>query len=134
MIEQGPHIFDTTPVAVMRAALSLMVVVLLAGTLLACSSSARRENEVIERQVRFVCSNGEEVEMRFFPQQRVAVLVRHGLSMELLERPSGSGFIYSNGPNTVRGKGDEITVEIGRMVALQCKAAAGAKQSGPSAR
>ena len=60
--------------------------------------------------------------MRFFPRQGVAVLVRHGMPIELQQQPSGSGFVYSNGPNTVRGKGDEITIEIGRMVPLACKA------------
>jgi hypothetical protein len=60
--------------------------------------------------------------MRFLPAQGVGVLVRNGKPMELQQRPAASGFLYSNGPNTVRGKGDEIMVEIGRMVPLKCTA------------
>jgi membrane-bound inhibitor of C-type lysozyme len=44
-------------------------------------------------------------------------------AIELQQMPSASGFVYSNGPNTVRGKGNELTVEIGRMVPIQCVAA-----------
>lgn len=50
------------------------------------------------------------------------MLVRNGETMELQQQPSGSGFVYSNGPTKIRGKGDDLTVEIGRMVPLQCKA------------
>ena len=46
----------------------------------------------------------------------------HCKTIELQQQPSGSGFIYSNGPNTIRGKGNDLTVEIGRMVPIQCKA------------
>ncbi len=75
-----------------------------------------------ERRVQFDCDRGEAIEMRFFPLQGVAVLVRNGQTSELQQQESGSGFIYSNGPTTVRGKGDALTVEIGRMVPLHCTA------------
>ncbi|MBS0405226.1 MAG: MliC family protein [Proteobacteria bacterium] len=74
------------------------------------------------RDVAFACTNGEELSVRFFLAQGRAVLLRQGQSIELPQQPSGSGFIYSNGPNTIRGKGADLTVEIGRMVPLQCKA------------
>lgn len=51
------------------------------------------------------------------------MLVRGGRTLELQQQPSGSGFIYSNGPNTVRGKGDELVLEIGRMAPIRCLAA-----------
>ncbi len=60
--------------------------------------------------------------MRFIPERNVAVLLRNGDAVELPQRPSGSGFVYSNGPNTIRGKGRELKVEIGRMVPIQCQA------------
>lgn len=75
-----------------------------------------------DREVAYTCSNGETIAVRFFPANGVAVLVRNGQTIELQQQPSGSGFAYSNGPNTVRGKGDELTVEIGRMVPLRCTA------------
>jgi membrane-bound inhibitor of C-type lysozyme len=105
-----------------RASAALALALLFAALSLACTSGRRPENEIIERHVRFICDNKEEVEMRFFPREGTAVLVRHGRTIELKQQPSGSGFLYSNGPNTVRGKGNEITVEVGRMVPLKCKA------------
>lgn len=73
-------------------------------------------------EVAYTCQHGQSLAVRFFPEQGVAVLVRNGQTIELQQQPSGSGFIYSNGPNTVRGKGNDLTVEIGRMVPWQCQA------------
>ncbi|RPI46495.1 MAG: hypothetical protein EHM59_07315 [Betaproteobacteria bacterium] len=109
-----------------------LLAALITALLAACSTPPREATDILERQVRFVCGNGEEVEMRFFPRQGVAVLVRHGMPIELKQQPSGSGFVYSNGPNTVRGKGEELSVEIGRMAPIQCKAAD--SKAGSSAR
>ena len=71
--------------------------------------------------VRFACTNGESLSVRFFTQESRAVLTRNGEDIALEQQPSGSGFIYSNGPNTIRGKGKDLTVEIGRRVPLQCQ-------------
>ena len=75
-----------------------------------------------ERRVQFACDDGNTIEMRFFPLQGVGVLVRDGTNMELQQQISASGFIYSNGPNTVRGKGDELQLEIGRRAPIVCQA------------
>jgi len=48
--------------------------------------------------------------------------MREQSEISLPQQPSGSGFIYSNGPNTIRGKGNALTVEIGRMLPIQCQA------------
>ena len=74
------------------------------------------------REVAFTCANGETLSVHFLMAKGVAVLVRNGRTIELQQQPSGSGFIYSNGPNTIRGKGDDLIVEIGRMAPIQCKA------------
>ena len=101
---------------------------IIAATIAACLASACASKPPIDdsspddREVGFTCSNGPDLSVRFFPAQGVAVLVRNGETMELQQQPSGSGFIYSNGPTTIRGKGNALTVEIGRMVPLQCKA------------
>ena len=100
-------------------AISFVALVMLAG----CAAAPPQGESTGERRVRFTCTNGEDLEMRFFPAQGVAVLVRGGETVELQQQPSGSGFWYSNGPNTVRGKGREITVEIGRMAPFTCTAA-----------
>lgn len=91
---------------------------LLASCLIACASTQK----ATERNVTFSCTNGETVSVRFQPDDDMAVLTRHHTDIELQQQPSASGFIYSNGPNTIRGKGDELIVEIGRMVPIQCKA------------
>lgn len=90
--------------------------------LASCASTTSKESSPAERRVAFACTNGEEIEVRFFTEQGLAVLNRGGRMVELQQQPSGSGFIYSNGPNTIRGKGDDLTVEIGRMAPLRCKA------------
>lgn len=92
---------------------------------LLCAGCAGPQNagEVAgERKVRYACSQGEDVEMRFYTGREMAVLERGGNAVQLHQQPSGSGFAYTNGPTTVRGQGDEITVEIGRMAPLKCQA------------
>ena len=37
-------------------------------------------------------------------------------------QPSGSGFAYGDGRHNLRGKGDALTLEVGRRVPLQCMA------------
>ncbi|MFN7400424.1 MAG: MliC family protein [Sandaracinobacter sp.] len=71
----------------------------------------------------FACDNGETVEVRFFPDQGVAVLVRGGQNTELQSEPVASGFKYSNGQTTIAGKGDEIKLNVGMMATATCKAA-----------
>lgn len=74
------------------------------------------------REVAFACDGGQSLAVRFHPDER-AVLLRNGEEIELRQQVSGSGFIYGNGPTTIRGKGEDLTVEIGRMVPIRCRAA-----------
>ena len=101
---------------------SAMLFLILSLSLASCARPVPPTAEAPMNRVAFHCNNGEDIEVRFFPQQGVAVLVRNGKTMELQQQPSGSGFRYSNGPNTIRGKGNQLSVEIGRMVPLQCEA------------
>lgn len=87
-----------------------------------CSAPAHPGEPTGERRVRYVCGNGEEVEMRFFLLQGVGVLVHRGKPMELQQQPTASGFLYSNGSNTVSGKETELIIEVGGMVPIQCQA------------
>lgn len=70
----------------------------------------------------FVCDNEETIEVRFFPDQGIAVLVRGGQNVELNQEPMGSGFKYSNGQTTIQGKGDELLLNVGMMATAKCKA------------
>lgn len=90
-----------------------MIVVLAAG----CASP-----QETERRVTFSCENGEVVEVHFMPKTGIAGLLRNGDSMELKQQPVASGFHYTNGPYAIRGKGDELIVEVGRMTPLKCTA------------
>ncbi len=101
---------------------SVCLAALSVAFLAACTASSYQGEPTNERRVQYACTNGENIEMRFFPLQGVGVLVRHGQPMELQQQPAASGFIYTNGPNTVRGKGNDLTIEIGRMVPIQCQA------------
>ena len=51
--------------------------------LLGCSSLLGQAEPTGERRVKFGCDDGESVEVRYFPLQGVAVLVRHGKTIEL---------------------------------------------------
>ena len=77
---------------------------------------------MVESQVAYTCSGNESLSVRFIPMREVAILIREGDRIELKRQPATSGFYFSNGPNTIRGVGDEMTVEIGRMMPIQCKA------------
>jgi membrane-bound inhibitor of C-type lysozyme len=99
-----------------------LTLILSAALLTGCAATPQPGEPTGERRVQFQCANGEQFEMRFFTLQGVAVLVRNGRTIELQQQPAASGFRYGNGPNSVRGKGDELTLEIGRMVPIHCQA------------
>ncbi len=105
---------------------SLVPAIILSLLATACASNqpvSRTTSEV--REVEFFCSDGTSLTMRFFSDKEIAVLVRNAESLELEHRPSGSGFIYSNGTTTISGKGNELLVEVASMVPLQCQAKQG---------
>ena len=87
-------------------------------TACACSSTPPAN---AARDVNFLCTNGETISISYVSANGTATLTRHGAQITLQEQLSASGFVYSNGPNTIRGKGDNLTVEIGRMVPIQCR-------------
>lgn len=104
----------------MRKPLAAATAVLL---LAACAADLRGGPPPTDRRLTFRCDNGEQVEMRFFPQQGVGVLVRGGRTQELQQQPSASGFIYAGAGTTVRGKGDELRIEPAQQPPLSCRAA-----------
>ena len=96
--------------------LSSVLLSLLAG----CTTIAHQNSPSPDYDVAFTCVNGESLRVQFYTEQEVAVLLRHSDEITLPQQKSASGFIYSNGPNTIRGKGDNLTVEIGRMMPIEC--------------
>jgi membrane-bound inhibitor of C-type lysozyme len=71
----------------------------------------------------FRCDNDETIEVRFFPDQGIAVLVRGGQNVELNGEPVASGFRFSNGQTSIEGRGNEITMTVGMMAPTKCVAA-----------
>ncbi len=99
-----------------------IIVITLALLASACNSASTNSNAPQGREVAFNCGDGQSLSVRFLAEQGVAILVRNGETIELQQQPSGSGFIYSNNATTIRGKGNDLTVEIGRQTPLQCQA------------
>jgi len=93
-----------------------ILVVLASG----CTTSAIQDPSPNAREVTYLCTNGESLSVRFPRDQHLAILTRNDQSIELSQQLSGSGFIYSSGSTTIRGKGDSLTVEIGRTPPIQC--------------
>lgn len=77
-----------------------------------------------QSRTHFACDNDETIEVRFFPDQGIAVLVRGGQNVELNGEPAASGFKYTNGQTTIEGKGDELVLSVGMMASAKCKAKA----------
>lgn len=77
-----------------------------------------------EMRVPYTCDNGEQVEVRFFPQQGVGVLVRGGQNTELTQSRTPPGFTYSNGQTTLRVADDRLTMQmnVGMMATANCRA------------
>ncbi|MDO6712823.1 MliC family protein [Aliiglaciecola sp. 2_MG-2023] len=90
------------------------------SVLAGCTTTTNQNISTPDYDVAFSCVNGENLRVRFYTEQEVAVLLRNSDEIKLFQQKSGSGFIYSNGPKTIRGKGDNLTVEIGRMMPIEC--------------
>lgn len=75
-----------------------------------------------QQRTDYRCSNGESLQVRFFPLQGVAVLVRDGKTRELQQQPAASGFLYTDDPLTVRGKGAALSIESAGAATLDCTA------------
>jgi membrane-bound inhibitor of C-type lysozyme len=75
------------------------------------------------RTVQYFCNDGERLTVRFDPARGIAVVERGESEMELRQEPSGSGFRYGNARAEIRGQGDELIFEMGRMSSsLRCEA------------
>lgn len=102
---------------------ALIPAALLAALLGGCASFGGDQSaDKGVREVTFVCERGEPVLVRFHTQPDKAVLVRSGTEVELPAQVTASGYWYTNGPVGIRGKGDAMSLELGRMVPIQCQA------------
>ena len=76
------------------------------------------------------CGNGEKVEMQFYPDQGRSVMRRSGWTVELPRQVAETGYAYSNGPTTVLGKGNELTIQIGHLAPIWCRSNRGMMVAG----
>ena len=85
-------------------------------------AEAAKAGVPVTRQMRgeWKCDNDEVVEVRFFPDQGVAVLVRGGQNIEMQQEPVASGFRYVSGPTSIQGKGNEFILQVGMMTPTKC--------------
>src|SRR5690606_18819244 len=98
----------------MTTRLFVLMLLLLSG----CATQVNTTGDEKDSVVGFHCANGEQVMIRFLTGSEVAILTRNGESIELRQQPAASGFWYTNGPISIRGKGNDLDLEIGRMVPI----------------
>ncbi|MCP4077778.1 MAG: lysozyme inhibitor [Gammaproteobacteria bacterium] len=91
-------------------------------SLFGCSITTDQGEPSEYKEVQFACDRGVEVQVRFFSNQGLTTLLRNGQAFELKQQPGGTGFYYSNGPMSICGKADDLSVVIGKMAPLMCKA------------
>ncbi|MFT2090042.1 MliC family protein [Paraglaciecola sp. 2405UD69-4] len=69
----------------------------------------------------FECERLGIVEVQFNETQGIANVAIHKDTLVLPRQPIASGFYYSNGKTSIRGKGQTLSIEIGRMRPVQCR-------------
>ncbi len=94
--------------------------VALAATLVVAACSEPESTTVAESSSGWTCANGERIELLFYPDRGLAVLVRAGQNLEMQAVPAGSGFSYASGPTTIRGSGNELQLTVG-MSTTSCR-------------
>jgi len=76
--------------------------------------------------VKYTCSRNTKLSVNFTStideiEQTVAIINGYGeQSITLPKKTVASGFLYSNGKYTLRGKGDKASWTVGRMAPFQC--------------
>jgi membrane-bound inhibitor of C-type lysozyme len=100
------------------------VVVLATGVCAGCGGPPTQGDRVErpgERVIELSCRDGEQVLLRFHDAPGVADLTRAGRTIRLKQQASESGFVYSDGRNTVRGKGRDVTLALDRAEPIRCR-------------
>tara|TARA_R110001583_G_scaffold156201_2_gene307916 strand:+ start:285 stop:872 length:588 start_codon:yes stop_codon:yes gene_type:complete len=108
----------------------ILVISFIAGGLMACSPQDQQDTKQQKSaeeagkssQIIFECERNEAITVRFFTDSDRAVMTRNNEDIELKQARTASGFLYSNGLNSIRGKGDDLSVQIGRMSPINCRA------------
>jgi membrane-bound inhibitor of C-type lysozyme len=94
---------------------AILILCAFAG-LSACASMAGGE-----RRVTYACDRGPGLTV-VYTEGAARIVGSGGEDIVLPQRPSGSGFWYETPQHSLRGKGNEVTYTVGRMVPMTCKA------------
>jgi hypothetical protein len=100
---------------------------------MSAACAPERIREVRDYNATFVCDGGERVQVRFAPFK--AVLESQDASIDLVQQPVASGFLYTGGGQSLRARGDEATWTDGKGAGHRCRATiAGSPKSDTAAR
>jgi membrane-bound inhibitor of C-type lysozyme len=70
--------------------------------------------------VHFACDNGSSLDVVFEGSQ-ATVTPAGGEPLVLPQAMAADGFLYATPQHSLRGKGDEVTWTVGKMVPTTCK-------------
>lgn len=95
---------------------------ILFSLLTACTGTGGSGSETSNKAiVRYSCERGGPLEVEYTGGES-AIVYRDGTTVKLLQAPVASGFHYTNGKLGIRGKGNDVMLEIGRMAPIPCHA------------
>ncbi len=100
----------------------LLAALLTTVALTGCSTGMEASSENALTRVAYSCDRGMPIAVVFYPAEGRAELMRNDDVISLESVPVGSGFKYTSVQTTIRGKGDELILEVGRMAPITCKA------------
>ena len=96
--------------------------VLVLACLSGCIGLGAQAKAIDYNEVIFTCGREESVLVRFYPSNGSAILVRDEQTFDLKQEPAGSGFLYTNRRVSIRGKGEDMSIEVGHMAPIKCHA------------
>lgn len=74
------------------------------------------------RQVTYACDRGPDLTV-VYGESSASIIGSDGSAAVVLpQKPAASGTWYETPTHSIRGKGDEVTYTVGRMVPMTCKA------------
>ncbi len=94
---------------------------LLAMGLAACATSPGGGGAPGENRVTYACEGGPDLTV-IYAENVARVVQPDGSLLDLPQQVSGSGVAYGTATHSIRGKGNELTYTVGRMVPRQCRA------------
>ena len=87
--------------------------------------TTQSEDQPVARDGKYTCRGIGSVELRFSDSMGVAHLTRQGRTMVLRQQRSGEVSIYSDGANSLRRAGNDITVELAGGAPTRCNPSSG---------